>query len=178
MCCSNHWPIIRIVSAKAVDGHLATARARPGYTHMREACRKRPASASQSVTVNDFGNFPQGRSDKAVSGRIDSQFIEPASYLSAIKQSVPFGFKKIDAPAQTTKNRLPQLVTITQVVLNAALNLTAEHFCHQIRNVIGVIFYVDLCLFEIPEEIRCVQHKQPKVAHRDAADTTNPVMGV
>ena len=66
---------------------------------------------------------------------------------------MPFGVQKVNAPAHTPKNSHSRLVPITQIALNTALDLPAEHFCHQIRNVIGVILYGNLCLFEIPEEM-------------------------
>jgi len=81
----NHWLVIYIVPSEAVDGDIATTWALPGYTHTSQARRQRPASVSQRIMANYFGNFLQGRSDKAVPGSIDGQFIEPASYLSPIK---------------------------------------------------------------------------------------------
>ncbi len=91
---------------------------------------------------------------------------------------MPFSVQQVDAPANTTKNCLPRLVAITQVALNTTLDATAKHFCDQIWDVIRVILYGNLRLFEIPEQIRCIQHEQPKVTHRNAADSANPFMGV
>ena len=81
----NHWPIICIVPAEAINGNLATAWALPGYAHTPQACGQRPASVGQCLTANYFGDFLQGCSDKTVSGSIDGQFVEAASYLSSIK---------------------------------------------------------------------------------------------
>jgi hypothetical protein len=69
-----------------------------------------------------------------------------------------FGVQQVDAPAHTAQYSFPRLKSITQVALNTALDPTAENFCHQIWNVIRVILYGDLCLFEVPEKIRCIQH--------------------
>ena len=66
---------------------------------------------------------------------------------------MPFGVQQVDAPAHAAQYSFPGLVSIAQVALNTALDLSAEHFCHQIRDFIGVVLYGDLCLFEIPEEI-------------------------
>jgi hypothetical protein len=91
---------------------------------------------------------------------------------------VSFRVQQVDTPPHTTQYSFPRFVSITQVALNTTFDLTAEHFCHQIRNVIRVVLKADISLFEIPVEIRCVQHKQPEVAHRDAANPANTFMGV
>ncbi len=91
---------------------------------------------------------------------------------------MPLCFQQVDAPAHAAKNSLTRLVAITQVALNTTLDATAKHLCDQVWYVIRVILYGDLRLFEIPEQIGCIQHEQPKVAHRDAADTANPFMSV
>jgi hypothetical protein len=91
---------------------------------------------------------------------------------------VPFCVEQVDSPAYAAQYSFPRLKSITQIALKTALDPSTKHFCHQIRDVIGVILYRNLCLFEVPEEIRRVQHKQPKVTHRDAADPANLFTGV
>ena len=91
---------------------------------------------------------------------------------------MPLRVQQVDASAHAAKNSLTRLIAITQVALDTTLNAAAKHFCDQIWDVIRVILYCDLRLFEIPEQIGSIQHEQPKVAHRDAADTANPFMSV
>jgi hypothetical protein len=91
---------------------------------------------------------------------------------------MPLRVQQVDASTHAAENSLTRLVSITQIALDTTLDAAAKHFCDQIWDVVRVILYGDLRLFEIPEQIRCIQHEQPKVAHRDAADTTNPFMGV
>ena len=91
---------------------------------------------------------------------------------------MPFCIQKVDASSYSSKNGIPNLISVTQVAFDATLNVTAKHFRHKIWNIIGVILYGDSCFFDIPKKIRCVKHKQPEIAYRDSANATNPFVNL
>src|SRR5690554_4864174 len=169
----HHRLVFGVVPAEAVDRNVTALRGCTGYAHAPQAECQAAAPVCQRTAVHDSRDLLERVAYVTVAGRVYGQFIEATRHLAPLEQTVPFGVEQVDAPANAVQYGVTRLITVAQIALNAAFDAAAQHFGHQIRNVVRVLFHSHLRLFQFTEQVRCVQHQQPQVAHRNAADMRN-----
>jgi hypothetical protein len=112
----------------------------------------------------------QGCSDEPISGRVNGEIVKPTEYFTPVEQLARLGGKDIDTTTYARENHLAITVTASEIALEPVLNGLGKQARHEVRQVIAIRVHESVELTLKPRELRCVEHQEPEISNRDAAD--------
>lgn len=122
------------------------------------------------LPLHDSGNGFQCCAYKAVARGIDGQLVEATRHHAAIQKLTALSSQYIYAASHTVQRGLTRAVTQAQTTALPNLYRVSQNLGDQIRQIVRAIFQTNHPNAACAEQIRGIEHQQPKVPHRDAPD--------
>ena len=119
---------------------------------------------------HDSGDGFQCRTDKTIAWRVDGQLIKSTCHQATIEQLMPFSVQDIDPPPHAIEDGIPRAVAETETAALPDFNCVDQDLGDQIGQIVWVVLQTDIADAASAEQVRCIQHQQPQIAHRNSSD--------
>lgn len=83
---------------------------------------------------------------------------------------MPFSVQDIDPPPHAIEDGIPRAVAKTETAALPDFNCVGKDLGDQIGQIVRVVLQTDIADAASAEQIRCIKHQQPQIAHRNTSD--------